>query len=222
MLSASAITKRLGAQQVLSDLTLRVEQGDSVAVMGPSGSGKTTLLRCLSSSLAVDGGDIEFDGVFYSELTAAERADLRLNKFGFVFQFAELLPELTAQQNAALTLLLRGVRRRVALSHAGEWLERLDISALADRRPAAMSGGEQQRVAIARALIGSPKILFADEPTGSLDDRNTARVLDTLLGVVADEDLALVIATHDYQVAERASRVVRFSAGAVRETSVPR
>ena len=176
--------------------------------MGPSGSGKSTLLHCLAGIFTPDEGEIVFDGQRLDQLSEARRTELRRTAFGFVFQFGQLVPELTAADNVALPLLLNRVRRAAAYQQAMSWLARLDLEGQDARRTGELSGGEAQRVAVARALAIKPKVLFADEPTGSLDSLTGEKVMDLLTGLAREEGTTVVLVTHDARVAAYADREV--------------
>ena len=169
LVEARDVHLSFGPTPALRGATLEVAQGEILAVMGPSGSGKSTLLHCLAGILVPDAGEVHFSGQRIDVLGEADRSALRRDQFGFVFQFGQLVPELTAAENVALPLLLGGERRATALVQARAWFERLALAGLEERRSGELSGGEQQRIALARGLVGQPEVLFADEPTGSLD-----------------------------------------------------
>ncbi len=162
--------------------------------MGPSGSGKSTLLYCLAGILTPNAGEVFFAGQRLDTLDDNERSALRRNAFGFVFQFGQLVPELRADENVALPLLLGGASRRDAIAQAREWLARLDLAGLEDRRAGELSGGQAQRVALARGMVAHPRILFADEPTGSLDSLTGERVMELLAGVAREDGTTVVLA----------------------------
>src|SRR5438309_2262123 len=182
--------------------------GEILAVMGPSGSGKSTLLHCLAGIFSPDEGEIVFDGQRLDQLSEARRTELRRTAFGFVFQFGQLVPELTAADNVALPLLLNRVRRAAAYQQAMSWLARLGLEGKDGRRTGELSGGEAQRVAVARALAIKPKVLFADEPTGSLDSLTGEKVMNLLTGLTREEGTTVVLVTHDARVAAYAEREV--------------
>ncbi|WP_347404819.1 ABC transporter ATP-binding protein [Micromonospora sp. WMMD1102] len=209
VLSGAGLTKRYGDNAVLHQTSLTVHHGESVAVMGPSGSGKSTLLYCLSGVLTPDSGDVFFDGIRVNELSDSRRAELRRSDFGFVFQFPGLLPELSADENVALPLMLAGTRRREAVSRARRMFPALGLDGLERRRPGELSGGQAQRVAIARALILEPAVVFADEPTGALDTETGDHVMSLLVSTLRARQAALVLVTHDERVAGRCDRIVR-------------
>jgi putative ABC transport system ATP-binding protein len=209
VLSGAGLTKSYGRNTVLHEASIAVDRGESVAVMGPSGSGKSTLLYCLSGVMTPDSGDVFFNEVRVNELSDARRAELRRSDFGFVFQFPGLLPELLADENVALPLMLTGTSRRDAVARAQKLFPLLGLDGLERRRPGELSGGQAQRVAIARALILEPAVVFADEPTGALDTETGDDVMALLLSTVRDRQAALVLVTHDQRVASRCDRIAR-------------
>jgi putative ABC transport system ATP-binding protein len=176
--------------------------------MGPSGSGKSTLLHCLAGILVPDFGEVCFDGQRIDTMRETERSRLRRDRFGFVFQFGQLVPELTAEENVALPLLLGGKRREEALRVARSWFERLDLEGLERHRTGEMSGGQSQRVAIARGLVANPDVLFADEPTGSLDSLSGELVMDLLTRAARELGSTVILVTHEPRVAAYADREV--------------
>jgi putative ABC transport system ATP-binding protein len=208
LLSARHVTKTFGSTQALRGVDIEVLAGEMVAIMGPSGSGKSTLLHCLAGVLVPDGGEVWFGGRRVDQMPDAERSALRRHSFGFVFQFGQLIPELPAVENVALPLLLDGTGRRAALATARDALERLGMGGAAGSRPGQLSGGEAQRVALARALVLRPAVLFADEPTGSLDSVASERVMDLLVDATRDDGTTVVLVTHDARVAAYAAREV--------------
>lgn len=197
-----------GETPALRGATVAVGAGEIVAVMGPSGSGKSTLLHCLAGILVPDSGEVRFDGRLISSLGEEERSTLRRDSFGFVFQFGQLVPELTAEENVALPLLLRGIRRGEALRRAREWFARLDLQGLERRRSGELSGGQAQRVAVARGLVADPPVVFADEPTGSLDSLTGEQVMELLVTEARQRGTTVVLVTHDARVAAYADREV--------------
>jgi putative ABC transport system ATP-binding protein len=211
LLAAENVRKiyRTGAGDVwaLRDVSLRVQPGEFVAVMGPSGSGKTTLLNCLSGLDTIDGGQVILDGQSLHELSDAERTRNRASSMGFVFQQFNLIPVLTAVENVEIPLLLAGVRAREARSRATETLERVGLGHRVHHRPNELSGGEQQRVTIARALAGSPRVVWADEPTGALDSESAHEVMG-LMDELHRDGLTLVLVTHDPAVGAQAQRMI--------------
>jgi putative ABC transport system ATP-binding protein len=207
-LAARGITRSFGATPALRGADVEVGAGEIVAVMGPSGSGKSTLLHCLAGILTPDAGEVWFDGRRLDGMSDRARTELRRRRFGFVFQFGQLVPELPAVENVALPLLLEGRSRGEALAAAEPWFERLRLDGLELRRPGQLSGGEAQRVALARALVGGPDVVFADEPTGSLDSLAGELVMDLLVDTARDEGTTVVVVTHEPRVAAYADREV--------------
>lgn len=215
LLATHDITKSFGAVRALAGISVRVEQDESVAIMGPSGSGKSTLLHCLSGVLVPDDGVVDFDGGPLSALNDRQRSHLRLSEFGFVFQDGQLLPELPARENVALPLMLTGTSRRLALAAADDMLGRIGLGELRGRRPGDMSGGQAQRVAIARAMVGHPRVVFADEPSGALDQASGHEVMQLLTTTCRIAGAALVVVTHDINVARWCSRLIEIRDGIV-------
>ncbi|MGW8949672.1 ABC transporter ATP-binding protein [Streptomyces sp. NPDC055709] len=218
LLTATALHKVYGPTTALDGAEFAVDAGEIVAVMGPSGSGKSTLLHCLAGIVTPDSGTITYDGRELSAMSETERSALRRADFGFVFQFGQLVPELTCVENVALPLRLNGAGRKDAERKAGEWLERLEIAELRQKRPGEVSGGQGQRVAVARALVTSPRVLFADEPTGALDSFNGERVMQLLTAAARDSGAAVVLVTHEARVAAYSDREVSVRDGKVRST----
>nr|WP_202484109.1 MULTISPECIES: ABC transporter ATP-binding protein [unclassified Streptomyces] len=200
--------KTYGSTPALDGASFSVHSGEVVAVMGPSGSGKSTLLHCLAGIITPDSGTISYAGRELSAMSDAERSALRRSDFGFVFQFGQLVPELTCVENVALPLRLNGVKRKAAERTAREWMERLEVEDLGAKRPGEVSGGQGQRVAVARALAGSPKVIFADEPTGALDSLNGERVMELLTEAARSSNVAVVLVTHEARVAAYSDRDV--------------
>ena len=215
LIEARDVRKSFGQTPALRGASVAVSRGEILAIMGPSGSGKSTLLHCLAGIFAPDSGEVWFDGSRMDTLDEAARTKLRRTAFGFVFQFGQLVPELTAADNVAMPLLLNRVRRRTAYQTADTWLEKLGIGDKGGRRTGELSGGEAQRVAIARALALGPKLIFADEPTGSLDSLTGEKVMDLLVGLAREQGTTVIIVTHDARVAAYADRVVMVRDGLV-------
>ena len=218
VLEAREVVKAFGATPALRGASVAVGRGEILAVMGPSGSGKSTLLHCLAGILVPDEGEVVFDGQRIDIMGENPRSALRRDKFGFVFQFGQLVPELTAEENVALPLLLAGTRRSGALPRAREWFGRLGLDGLEQHRSGEMSGGEAQRVALARALVAEPEVLFADEPTGSLDSLAGERVMDLLTAAARDQGTTVVLVTHEPRVAAYADREIIVRDGRVATT----
>jgi putative ABC transport system ATP-binding protein len=199
---------------VLNDITFQLEPGGFLAVVGPSGSGKTTLLGLLAGLDQPTAGRVVLDGQDLTELDEDGRARLRSDKVGFVFQSFQLIPTLTARENIQVPLELRG-RGPEAQARATELLARVGLADRGHHYPAQLSGGEQQRVALARAFSARPKVLFADEPTGNLDSRTGAGIIDLLSELNRDAGTTLVLVTHDHDLAARARRTIRLANGAI-------
>ncbi|MGA7420253.1 MAG: ABC transporter ATP-binding protein [Acidimicrobiales bacterium] len=197
-----------GETPALRGGSIGVNKGEVVAVMGPSGSGKSTLLHCLAGILVPESGEVYFDGQRLDTMREAERSRLRRDRFGFVFQFGQLVPELTAEENVALPLLLSGMHRDEALGAARSWFERLELEGMERHRTGEMSGGQSQRVALARGLVSHPDVLFADEPTGSLDSLNGELVMGLLTRTAREEGSTVILVTHEPRVAAYADRDV--------------
>jgi putative ABC transport system ATP-binding protein len=201
--------------QALRGVSLSVDPGEYVAVVGPSGSGKSTLMHLLGCLDRPSSGTLHVDGRDIASLSDRELAVLRNSAIGFVFQSFQLLSRTSAVENVALPLVYRGVRRGERRSRAVAALEAVGLGHRLGHRPAQMSGGEQQRVAIARALVGEPRVLLADEPTGNLDTRNGAEVMGILERLNTDQGVAVVVVTHDAEIAARARRQIRMRDGLV-------
>lgn len=211
-----------GRTPALRGASLAVRSGETVAVMGSSGSGKSTLLHCLAGILTPDSGSVHYGGRDIAAMSDAQRSELRREHFGFVFQFGQLVPELSVAENIALPLRLNGVRRNHARRQAGEWMERLGVVDVADHLPGEISGGQGQRTAVARALVAEPDVVFADEPTGALDSLAGEEVMNLLSGVARDSGTAIVLVTHEPRVAAYADREVVIRDGAMREQETVR
>lgn len=211
------ITKSYNSAPVLTGISLTIEPGETVAVMGPSGSGKSTLLHCMSGVLLPDDGDVIFGDTKINSLSDADRSALRLHDFGFVFQDGQLLPELPARENVALPMILQGRKRSTSLALADDVLSRLGLKDLTRRRPGQMSGGQAQRVAIARAMAGEPGVIFADEPTGALDQSTGHEVMQQLIALVEQTGTTLVMVTHDVRVADWCRRRVEIRDGLIHD-----
>jgi putative ABC transport system ATP-binding protein len=208
LVEARGVFLSFGPTPALRGATVALQAGEILAVMGPSGSGKSTLLHCLAGILVPDAGEIYFAGRRLDVLSEADRSALRRDRFGFVFQFGQLVPELSAEENVALPLLLGGLRRAEALTRTRTWFERLDLDGLQQRRSGELSGGQAQRVALARGLVAHPEVLFADEPTGSLDSLTGEHVMELLVEVVREQGTTVVLVTHEARVAAYADREV--------------
>jgi putative ABC transport system ATP-binding protein len=215
LIEARDVYRSFGQTPALVGASLSVTAGEILAVMGPSGSGKSTLLHCLAGIFTPGSGEVWFDGQRLDALSDTKRTELRRTAFGFVFQFGQLVPELTVADNIALPLLLNRVGRKTAYAKAAAWLPRLGLDGLGRRRTGELSGGQAQRVALARAVVAEPKVLFADEPTGSLDTLTGEMVMDLLVGIAREEGMTVVLVTHDARVAAYADREVMVRDGKV-------
>ncbi|MEV4544087.1 ABC transporter ATP-binding protein [Micromonospora echinaurantiaca] len=220
LLVAEDLHRCFGPTRALAGASLRVDRGEVVAVMGSSGSGKSTLLHCLAGIVRPDSGRVLFAGRDLGALSDTERSALRRAAFGFVFQFGQLVPELTCLENVALPLRLDRVARREAERRAAEWLDRLEVAEVAGKRPGEVSGGQGQRVAVARALVTRPQVVFADEPTGALDSLNGERVMRLLTGAARETGAAVVLVTHEARVAAYSDREVVVRDGRTRDLEI--
>ncbi|MGC5036799.1 MULTISPECIES: ABC transporter ATP-binding protein [unclassified Streptomyces] len=208
LLTAQDLRKVYGPTTALDGAEFSIHPGEVVAVMGPSGSGKSTLLHCLAGIVPPDSGSIVYDGREVTSMSDAERSALRRSEFGFVFQFGQLVPELTCVENVALPLRLNGSPRKEAERAALAWMERLEVDDLRGKRPGEVSGGQGQRVAVARALVTNPRVVFADEPTGALDSFNGERVMELLTDAARSASTAVVLVTHEARVAAYSDREI--------------
>lgn len=222
MIELLDINKSYGKLQVLDNVNLTIGQGEIVAIVGPSGAGKTTLLQIAGSLDNPDSGKVIYDGNDLASLKGKHLARFRNLNIGFIFQFHELLPDFTAQENVAMPALIAGVKRREAMHRAEELLSRLGLRERLRHRPSEMSGGEKQRTAIARALINSPRIILADEPTGSLDSHNREEIQRIISELCRDEGQTFLIVTHDPTLASIAHRKVNMIDGRIAEICVIR
>ena len=220
MIDAHGLHKSYGQTPALRGVDVQIDRGEIVAIMGPSGSGKSTLLHCLAGVAAPEEGTVRIGDTTISELGESGRARFRLTRLGFMFQFGQLLPELSAEDNVALPLMLAGIRRKAALLRAHEWLRRMDLDGMAKRTPAELSGGQAQRVALARALVTDPEVLFADEPTGALDSLTAEKAMDTLTEVARGAGTTVVIVTHDARVASYSDREIFIRDGRVTDPAM--
>ena len=222
IMRARGLEMSFGQTHALRGVDLDIMAGEVLAVTGPSGSGKSTLLHVMAGILVPDAGEVDYHGGDASQdiaalaaLDEAARSRLRLKEFGFIFQFGQLLPDLSALDNVTIPLLLAGTSRRRALAQARETLGELGLGEHLDKRPTQLSGGQAQRAAVARALVTNPRLLFADEPTGSLDSLAAERTMEVLLDSVRSRGAGLVIITHDARVAAYADREVTVRDGRI-------
>ncbi|MEU6775635.1 ABC transporter ATP-binding protein [Streptomyces sp. NPDC046759] len=215
LLAARDLAKAHGRTVALRGASVTLDTGEILAVTGASGSGKSTLLHCLAGIVRPDSGAVTYAGQRLDRLAEKRLSELRRTDFGVVFQFGQLIPELTALDNVALPLMLAGASRTDAQARAGEWLERFGVRGQGGLRPGELSGGQAQRTALARALVTGPKVVFADEPTGALDSLASEQVMTALVRTAREAGTAVLLITHDARVAAYADREVRLSDGAV-------
>ena len=206
-------TTARGALILFRGLDFDVQTGEMVAIVGQSGAGKSTLLHILGALDAPTAGTVHCASINVAQLSEREAAAFRNREIGYVWQFHYLLPEFTAQENVAMPLLARGVRKADALATAAKWLREVDLEDRGDHRPGELSGGEQQRVALARALVNNPRLLLADEPTGDLDEMTAGRVFDLIERLHATHGLTSILVTHNLDLAARCTRALRLEAG---------
>lgn len=215
MLEARNVSLSYGPTPALRDVSLSLEPGRRIALMGPSGCGKSSLLHCLCGLVAPDSGTVAFDGTDLTALSERARSRIRLEKFGVVFQFGDLVPELTLIENVGLPLELLGRSRREAHAAAMSLLDELGVGAVADQRTGAVSGGQAQRAAVARALVHEPAVVLADEPTGSIDTVTAEAVLDAMTTLTRRIGSALLVVTHDNVVASHLDELVSMNDGVI-------
>jgi len=213
LLAARDLVKTHGRTEALRGASVELREGEILAVTGASGSGKSTLLHCLAGIVRPDEGSVSYAGDRLDTLPEKRLSELRRTEFGVVFQFGQLIPELTALDNVALPLMLAGIARKEAQSRAGEWLERFGVRGQEALRPGELSGGQAQRTSLARALVTGPRIVFADEPTGALDSLASEQVMTALTHTAREQGTAVLLITHDAQVAAYADREVGLSDG---------
>ena len=217
LLTARDLQKTYGPTTALDGAAFSIHPGEVVAVMGPSGSGTSTLLHCLAGIVTPDAGSITYNGRELTAMNDSERSALRRSEFGFVFQFGQLVPELTCVENVALPLRLNGTPRKEAERTALTWMQRLEVDDVRGKRPGEVSGGQGQRVAVARALVTGPRVVFADEPTGALDSLNGERVMELLTEAARSANAAVVLVTHEARVAAYSDREIVVRDGKARD-----
>jgi ABC-type lipoprotein export system ATPase subunit len=219
IIEATAVHKEYDTGSVkvhaLRGVDVRISRGEMVAIMGPSGCGKTTLLNTLSGLDDLTSGEVLVEGAALHAMSDRERTRYRAERMGFVFQFFNLLPVLSVAENIELPLLVAGVKAGAARTRAREVLESVGLAGEDNKRPTELSGGQQQRVSIARALVNEPALIWADEPTGSLDSETSAEIMDLLCRLNKDKRQTFVLVTHDSAVAARADRTIRMRSGLV-------
>lgn len=221
ILKAVDLYKAFGLTSALQGANLEVRRGETLAIMGPSGSGKSTLLHCIAGIFTPDKGEVWFEDKRLDQMNEEQRTELRRTQFGFVFQFGQLVPELTAEDNIALPLMFDyKLSSDDAYARARSWFHKLGIEGMEKHRSGELSGGQAQRVAIARALVIQPKVIFADEPTGSLDSLAGENVMKLMIEAARDQETTVVIVTHDARIAAYAERQVMVRDGKVVNTSL--
>jgi lipoprotein-releasing system ATP-binding protein len=214
MLKASNIIKNYGTISVLKGIDIQVEKGEFISIVGASGAGKSTLLQILGTLDNADNGDIIFDNESITKLKGKALSKLRNEKIGFIFQFHHLLPEFSALENVCIPAWIKGENKAKAEEDAMVLLEKMGLKERAHHKPNQLSGGEQQRVAIARALINNPKIIFADEPTGNLDSKNSFEIFD-ILQSLAKQGQTIIMVTHNDTLAQKCDRIIELKDGKV-------
>lgn len=219
MIQVNDICKSFDKLQVLKSVSLSIADGEMLTIVGPSGAGKTTLLQIIGSLERPDSGSVIFDGEDITRLKDSRLAAFRNRNLGFVFQFHQLLPEFTLEENVALPALIGGTARGEAIAHARKLLNDFGLGSRLDHRPAQLSGGERQRAAVARALINDPKVILADEPTGSLDSHNRAELYRLFFDLRQATGKTFIIVTHDDTLALNSDRVIRMNDGNIIEDS---
>ncbi|QCD36671.1 ABC transporter ATP-binding protein [Muribaculum gordoncarteri] len=217
MIQVRDISKSYGNLQVLSDINLDIMKSEIVSIVGPSGAGKTTLLQIIGTLERPDSGKVLYDGEDVMSLKDARLAKFRNRNIGFVFQFHQLLPEFTVVENVAMPALIGGSSRAAAFSKAKELIEYLGLADRADHKPAQLSGGERQRAAVARALVNSPRVVLADEPSGSLDSHNRRELHKLFFDLRRDMGHTFVIVTHDESLAADTDRIIHMRDGHITE-----
>lgn len=215
MIELKDICKSYGTLQVLRNVSLTIGSNEIITILGPSGAGKTTLLQVAGSLCRPDSGSVLYDGEDLTRMKDKRLSEFRNRNIGFIFQFHQLLPEFTAVENVALPALIGGSARKKAMTRAGELLELLGLKERVAHKPGEMSGGERQRVAVARALINNPKVVFADEPTGSLDSHNRDEIRALIADLRSQLGQTFVIVTHDPSMNEIADRIIHMQDGIV-------
>lgn len=215
MIELSNINKSFGNLQVLKDINLQIRKGEIVSIVGPSGAGKTTLLQIMGTLDKPDSGSVKYNGIDITSYKEKELSEFRNRHIGFVFQFHQLLPEFTAEENIMIPALIAGVSDIDAKARAIELMKMLDIADRATHKPSEMSGGEKQRIAVARALINRPDVILADEPSGSLDSKNRDELYKLFFNLRESLNQTFVIITHDESLSEITDRSIKIVDGVI-------
>lgn len=215
MIEIEGINKYYGKLHVLSDVSLTIDKGEIVSIVGKSGAGKTTLLQIMGTLDSPDSGVVKYDGVEVLKMRSRELSHFRNRNIGFVFQFHQLLPEFTTVENVAIPAMIGGTKQQEAMRRAMELLDFMGLSERAENKPSQLSGGERQRAAVARALINKPAVIFADEPSGSLDSQNKQELHRLFFRLRDELQQTFVIVTHDESLAGDTDRIIHMKDGAI-------
>lgn len=220
MIRLEKINKSFGNLQVLTDINLEIGENQILTILGPSGAGKTTLLQIAGTLDKPDSGSVLYDDIEITQMKDSKLSGYRNRNIGFIFQFHQLLPEFTACENVAIPAMIGGMSRRKAMAKAAELLSLVGLEHRLTHKPSELSGGERQRTAIARALINNPRVVFADEPTGSLDSRNRDEIYHLIASLKEELGVTFVIVTHDLTITDISDRIIRMADGRIVEDTL--